>query len=97
MTSPAWRLVSFVERLDSWIELEAPPDDVRQLVTAWIFTRMDDPFEGARREPNFENLWFAVIPGSIHGPMSVVGCSYWIEVSTRTVRCDSIATLSHPA
>jgi hypothetical protein len=93
---PGWRLSRFEERLDDWIDLESPPDDVRAAVTAWILTRVDDPFQGARRELGFPNLWTAVVPGSIHRPQSVVVCSYWVSVGDRTVVCNQVATLGHP-
>ncbi|MEJ7794592.1 MAG: hypothetical protein WKF50_03505 [Nocardioides sp.] len=63
----------------------------------WILSRIETPFEGARREPGFSNLWYAVVPGSIHAPTSVVVCSYWVDVNERVLRCDQIATLGYPA
>jgi hypothetical protein len=92
-----WRLVGFEQRLDAWVDLEHPVDDLRLLVTAWILSRFDDPYAGVRRERGFSNLWFGVIPRSGHGTGLVVTCSYWIEETTHAVRCDSIATLSWPA
>jgi hypothetical protein len=62
---------------------------------SWLFTRLEDPYVGVRREPTFDNLWFGAVPGSIRAG-TVVACSYWIFESSRTVRCDSIATLSLP-
>jgi hypothetical protein len=91
-----WLLSQFEERLDQWIDLESPPEDVRLAVTAWILTRIDDPFEGAHREPDFPNLWAAVVPGSLHSPQSVVFCSYWVGVRDQTITCNQFATLSYP-
>ncbi|ONH35677.1 hypothetical protein [Protofrankia sp. BMG5.30] len=91
-----WVLVNFVERLDLWIETESPSDDLRRLVTAWIFTRIDDPYQGVRREPGFANLWFGPIPGSEHGEWAVVCCSYWIEEQAHRVVCDTFTTLTRP-
>lgn len=91
-----WALEDFIKRLDWWIDSESPPDDLRLIVTAWILTRYDDPFQGVRRESAFPNLWFGAVPDSEDGAGKVVVCSYWIAESTRTVRCDSFATLSLP-
>jgi hypothetical protein len=88
--------VGFLDRLDTWAEQESPPDDLRLLVTAWIMTRYDDPYQGVRREHGFPNLWFGVVPHSEDGAGAVVVCAYWIEESTRIVRCDSFATLNLP-
>ena len=94
---PQWRLEGFVERLDQWITLDVPDDNLRLTVTAWVMTRFDRPYQGVRREAGFDNLWFGVVPGSQLPPGQVVVCSYWIEETTHTVRCDSIASLTRPA
>jgi len=93
---PVWRLEGFLERLDIWAELEAPSDNLRILVTSWILTRFDDPYQGVRREPRFANFWFGVIPRSRDSRGTVVTCAYWIEESRRTVRCDSFVSLNLP-
>lgn len=59
-----WALEGFLDRLDAWAEFESPKDDLRLIVTAWILTRYDDPYQGVRREPGFANLWFGAIPNS---------------------------------
>lgn len=69
---------------------------MRIVVTAWIFTRADEPYRNVRREKGFANLWFGPIPGTVDDDATVVTCSYWIEESTRTLRCNSFATLSLP-
>lgn len=94
--SSAWTLEGFLDRLDAWVELESPADDLRLIVTAWVLTRYDDPYQGVRRERGFPNLWFGAIPHSYDGRGAVVACSYWIEESRHTVRCDSFATLGLP-
>lgn len=93
--SPQWQLVGFLERLDTWIADEDPVDELRLEVTAWILSRFENPYDGVRREPGFANLWFGRIPRSQHQRQVVVS-SYWIEETTHTVRCDSIATLALP-
>lgn len=90
-----WSLEGFEEALDIWAERESADVDLRLVVTAWIFSRHDDPYVGVRREAGFDNLWFGPIPASLRA-QKVVVCSYWITESTRTIRCDSIATLSLP-
>lgn len=70
-----WLLEEFEACLDAWISLEAPDDDLRLVVTEWVLTRFDDPYQGVRREPGFPNLWFGSIPASVHAGRIVV-CSY---------------------
>lgn len=94
MTQSVWILAGFIEHLDDWIALESPETDLRLRVTSWVVGLAVDPFKGARREVEFENLWSVVIPGSIHAPQQIVFCSFWVDTLSRTVRCDQIATLS---
>lgn len=93
--SRQWKLEGFLERLDAWVAQEQPDEATRIAVTSWIFSRFTDPYGGVRREPNFANLWYGPVPNTASGG-SVVQCAYWIFESTRTVRCDSFATLSRP-
>ena len=93
---PEWKLVGFDDRLDNWATQEHPPSELVIAVAHWVLSRFDDPYLGMQREPGFANLWFGPVPESEHGPGRVVVCSYWIEESTRTVRCDSFATLNLP-
>lgn len=92
---PPWTLQGFLECLDVWSHLESPSQDLKLLVTAWIMSRLEDPYQGVRRAEGFSNLWFGAVPNSQHSAV-VVACSYWIEEESRTVRCDSLATLSLP-
>lgn len=78
-----------------WIDLEQPTDDLRIRVTSWIFTRCDDPYQGAIRAPGFPNLWFVQLPGTLIDDRAVF-CSYWIEETAKTVRCDLFSTLGLP-
>ena len=97
---PAWLLQGFIARLDAWVDAAQPLDELRVLVTDWVFTRMSDPFANARRVQGFEDYWQAVIPGSDHfdgyAERCGVVCLYWLDVSSRTVVCDRIASLSLP-
>ena len=61
----------------------------------WILTRDDDPYQAVRWETDFPNLWFGRIPNLHDGSGHVVTCSYWIEESSRTVRCDNAGTWSY--
>ncbi|GAA2308802.1 hypothetical protein GCM10010149_68650 [Nonomuraea roseoviolacea subsp. roseoviolacea] len=91
-----WKLKEFVEKLSLWEKTEpasAALGGVCLAVTRWIMNRCADPYAGARREG--ENLWFASIPGTLHGGQ-VVCCSYWIYETRRTVRCNQISTLNWP-
>ena len=91
-----WTLVDFLPRLDAWIQQEDPSPDLRLHVTDWIFTRATDPYQGVRREVGFDNLWFGPVPESGHENGLAVMCAYWIFETTRTVRCDSFASLGQP-
>jgi hypothetical protein len=91
-----WRLAGFSDRLDEWISLEAPPDWLRVLVGNWVLSRIEDPYGGLRRQPDFDNLWFGVVPGSVTEEGTAVACSLWIYERAHAVRCDRIATLSWP-
>ncbi len=93
---PGWTLVGFLECFDEWTARESPSDDLRIIVISWVMTRYDDPYQGVRRESDYPNLWFGVVPWSGHHGGSVVVCAYWIEAATRTVRCDSFATFRVP-
>ena len=72
-------------------------DDVALIngVGAWILSRFDDPYQGMRREPGFDNLWYGPVPGTLRGGEQVT-CSYMIVESGRVVYGKSIATLSLP-
>lgn len=59
-------------------------------------SRYDDPYSDVRREDGTETLWFGPVPGSEHGHDQIVVCSYWIEERSRTVVCNSFATLDLP-
>jgi len=95
VAEPPWRLEHFLERFDAWCLSEDVSDDERLLVIAWVMSRSDDPYRGVRREPGFPDLWFGPIP-STQGHAQVIACSYWIEASTRSVRCNGFARLSLP-
>jgi hypothetical protein len=92
----AWTIEGFLERLDMWVAQESPAERIRWVVTAWVMTRMDDPYLGVQREPTFDNLWFGPVPDTDTPDGHVVVCSYWIIESTHTVRCDTFATLRRP-
>lgn len=92
---PEGNLWGFTEALDRWIAVEAPGGRLRRDVTSWVLSRFDDPYVGVRRETEFPNLWWGAVPGS-HEDGTVVVCSYFVEEASRTVRCDTIATLNEP-
>lgn len=98
MSSPrsAWELDRFLDCFDRWVDLEKPDQDLRHRVLGWVFTRYDDPYQGMQRQLEAPNLWFGKIPGTYDGHGEAVCCSYWISETTRTVVCDSIATLPMP-
>ncbi|GAA3727084.1 hypothetical protein GCM10022225_05410 [Plantactinospora mayteni] len=94
-----WKLLEFEQRLDGWIERESPSQDLVLVVVNWILSRADDPYEGARREPGFANLWSVRIRNTAEGPrtgFTVVLCSYFINEEKHQVEADNFATLSYP-
>jgi hypothetical protein len=50
-----WTLQDFFPRLDAWAEAEDPTEGLRRHVTAWVFTRMSDPFADARGVAGFDD------------------------------------------
>ncbi len=95
MPSP-WTLERFGDCLDRWIERDEPAQDLRLVVTDWVLSRFEDPYQGVRRETGFENLWYATVPQSRHAGAQAVLCAYWINERDHVVSCESIATLSLP-
>ncbi|GGM11126.1 MULTISPECIES: hypothetical protein [Micromonospora] len=96
MSDPSlWHLRGFEQHLDLWISTQQPDQDLINLVTAWVLSRFEDPYQGVRREPGFSNLWWGHVPLSISDG-EVVVCSYVIEEANRTVTCKSIMPLSWP-
>ncbi len=91
-----WTLKGFVERLDAWAALENPTPELRRHVTAWVFTRYEQPYRGVRREPGFPDLWFGAVPNAVDDQDRVVVCAYYIREAEHAVICESFATLSQP-
>lgn len=91
-----WRLIGFEDRLDEWQRNESADEDLLLIILPWIMSRFEDPYQGMKREPEFENLWFGPVPHTYDGQGNVVVCSYWIEEAGHSVRCDSFATLALP-
>lgn len=93
--SRPYELRGFLEAHEDWVTREDPSTDLSYLVLEWVFSRAEDPYQGARREPGFDNLWLAPVPRTRHDGRIVV-CSFWIEEQAGAVRCDIIASLSPP-
>lgn len=93
---PVWTLQDFLLRFDQWAAQEDPDEDLRLQVIAWILSRADDPYQGVRREPGFDNLWYGSIPFTQHDRDQVVICAYWIHELSRAVRCERFGSLSLP-
>jgi hypothetical protein len=93
---PFWQAEGFQDRIAAWIAQEQPGVDLIPVVIAWIEQQLDDPYRGVHRETTVApNLWWARIPRTFHDGSDVL-CSYWINEDLRTVRCNSIVTLSRP-
>ena len=88
-------LEDFLDRIDVWADSQQPSQDLVLHVMAWLLTRYEDPYQGVRREPGFDNLWQATIPHTHHRGYVVV-CSYFIYEGERKLRCNAFATLGWP-
>lgn len=95
LSGPQWQLRGFEGAVLRWFEVDNPSANLSLLVTDWWFTRLEDPFAGAKRDGVRDSGWYAQVPGSVVGGYAVL-CSWVVLVSDRTVTCDSIATLSLP-
>ena len=91
-----WRLDGFDDRYQEWLDHEQPDHSLGTVVLNWLFTRMEDPYEGVTREAGFPNLWWGAVPFSGHADDQVVVVVYWINESTHSLRCDRIASLTWP-
>lgn len=91
-----WQLRDFEYHADIWINTENPDQILINEVFEWILSRMEDPYQGVRREPGFDNLWYGPVPQANRQDTTVVA-SYWIVEGEHVVRCNSIATLNRPA
>jgi hypothetical protein len=90
-----WRLERFDECVERWLDLDDPPSSVRFAVYNWLISRSEDPYQDAKREPGFQNLWSAQVPGSTYGHLGVL-CAYWIFEIDHRVACESVTSLSEP-
>lgn len=90
-----WELQGFQRHADIWISTEDPDQDLKNEVLEWLLSRMDDPYQGVKREPGFDNLWYGPVPGT-HRGYTVVVCAYFILEAGHAVKCNSIATLNMP-
>lgn len=91
-----WQLLDFENCLDRWISVDEPSVDLRFVVTEWALSCGDDPYRNVRRRTDVgANYWFGIVPGSRNLDSAVV-CGIWIDEQSRSVRCDTIATLALP-
>jgi hypothetical protein len=93
---PFWRLERFGEMFDRWEAIDHPSDTRANIVLEWIAARLDTPFLNMRPEAAIPNLWFGVIPGTREKDGSVMTCSYFILEESRTIVCNSLASLAPP-
>ena len=82
-----WTLARFDDEFDLWVERARPSDDIKVVVLDWVISRFDDPYSGAVREPNFDNLWRARIPETTNDASELVYCVYFIRESQNVVTC----------
>jgi hypothetical protein len=74
-----WIPEGFDDSIQTWDDLEKPPDALRSWVVEWIFTRLDDAYQGGmKRESGFPQPLAGVVPGTVHGDGMVVVCSSWV-------------------
>lgn len=90
-----WTLVNVEQALDRWELVDHPDHDLTMAVIGWLFSRLEDPYQGVRREPSFPHFWYGAIPTTKRGNREVV-CAYRIEEMSRQVICDNISLLRSP-
>ncbi|MFK3980941.1 hypothetical protein ACI2K4_11250 [Micromonospora sp. NPDC050397] len=94
-----WKLAGFEEAFEQWLIRESPSADVSLAVAEWMLSRAEDPYEGARREPGFPDLWTARIRGTAEGrrtKFNMVLCTFRVLEPEHVVSCDNFATLGYP-
>lgn len=103
MTEGGWRLVEFEDRLDRWISLIRPPVQLQRVVMRWVFTRIEDPYLGAKRDKSQSWLFRVMIPGTYHRideaidePTHAVLAYFQIDEQSHAVVFDSIMSLGLP-
>lgn len=88
-----YELQGFLAAFDDWIMHTEVSVHRRVQTYAWVMTRVEHPYEGARREgPDY---WFATVPRTASEGQIVV-CSFWIFEKSKTVKCDNFGILSLP-
>ena len=90
-----WKLVQFRDALNNWRAHEHPTPARWEAVLRWMDARRTDPYEGCRRDPRIDNLWFAEIRGTATVE-TVVVCSFRVNLARRELVCSNLATLSRP-
>ena len=88
--------MGFNKWLKIWVREYAPSLPLIVTVRGWVLSRAEDPFEGAKFVPGFNDYLFAAIPGSMGEDGRVVTCAYRIHRADWTVECDMISTSSWP-
>lgn len=82
-----WALARFEIEFDLWVERANPSLDLRVVVLDWTLSRMVDPYQGAVREPDFDNLWRARIPESMNERDESVYSVYFLHERQKLVDC----------
>lgn len=90
-----WQLEDFAEKIDEWIKLESPSQDIINEVLSWVFTRQETPVKGLKLQEGFDDLWFGPVPATVRGD-TVVCCSCFVDTREKVVRCERFATLGMP-
>jgi hypothetical protein len=91
----AWNIVGLVEALNAWVAREHPSEHLRKAVGRWAFQQHEDPYQGVHRQPGFPNLYFGEVAGTRHKG-AALSCTYFIEVTTHSVKWDNFTTLNLP-
>ncbi|GAA2712918.1 hypothetical protein [Actinoplanes palleronii] len=91
-----WLLSNFDRWISWWVQECEPPLRINITVRGWVVSRAENPFEGARFVPGFDDLLFAAIPGTLDEAGQVVTCTYRVIRADWTVYCSMIGTASWP-
>jgi hypothetical protein len=49
-----WQILGTEDCLNRWQDREKPSTDLSFLVAEWLVSKMDDPYQGMRRIPEFD-------------------------------------------
>lgn len=85
----AWKLDLFYDRLEDWAAERVLTRRERDAVSAWLDAVRADPRRAGKQADmdKFDNLWFALIPGTLNDAGEWLTCTYFIHFAERVAQC----------